>query len=291
MTTIAHPNLGTSSNYLNRYWTVEPIGLTGAPLYGVQYVYKDADVTGVEAQLKPYKYGTTTGWLASLGSGALYEQGTGTVNPGTNTITWTGLTSFSDFTGNGNGSPLPISLLEFNATPILEAVQLTWTTATETNNDYFTLERSKDAAQFDAIYQEDGAGNSNTIINYQWVDTNPYDGYNYYRLKQTDFDGVYSYSVVRVVNFNKPVVASGNWVNVYPNPITNSLIYLNFGTLESEKTTVSIFNLTGQIVWQNEISTRDHKTKELKIDNLSVGIYYIHIQNGNLIENQKILIK
>lgn len=294
MTVAAHPQIGTSTTYLARYWTVEPEGLTGTPSYGVSYVYKDADVAGaapVEANIKPYKYGNLTGWLAATGSGAQYEQGTGTVNPGTNTITWTGLSSFSDFTGNGNGTPLPISLLEFNAVPLIEAVELTWTTASETNNDYFTLERSKDAISFEAIHTEDGAGNSNQILNYRWVDTAPFDGYNYYRLKQTDFDGAYTYSIVKVVNFNAPESASGNWVNVYPNPVTNNLVYLNFGSLDESQVTVSLYNLTGQLVFSKTIAEVSNKTAELKIENVSSGLYYIHIQNGALIENRKILIK
>lgn len=291
MTTSAHPNLGSSTNYLSRYWTVEPIGLAGTPLYGVEYIYKDADVTGVEAQIKPFKHGTTTGWLAALGSGALYEQGTGSVNPGTNTITWTGLSSFSDFTGNGNGSPLPINLLEFNATPLVEAVELTWTTATETNNDFFTLERAKDALNFEVIHIEDGAGNSNQILNYSWIDTNPFDGYNYYRLKQTDFDGAYTYSMLRVVNFNIPESSSSNWVNVFPNPIINNKVYLNFGEIESEKVVVTFYNLTGQVVWQQKITAVSNKTSELKIEGVSHGLYYIHILNGSMVENKKIMIK
>jgi hypothetical protein len=291
MTTAAHPVIGSSTDYLSRYWTVEPIGLVGTPLYGVEYIYKDADVIGVEADLKPYKYGTTTGWLAALGSGAQYEQGTGTVNPGTNTINWTGLSSFSDFTGNGSGSPLPINLLRFIATPLVEAVELTWTTATETNNDYFTIERASDAIHFESIHIEDGAGNSNQILNYGWIDTNPFDGDNYYRLKQTDFDGSFTYSMVRVVNFNKPVNSSNNWVNVFPNPITNGIVYLNFGEIESDKVVISLYTLTGQVVWQQEIAAVSNKTSEVKFDGLSLGLYYIQIQNGNMIENKKIFIK
>jgi hypothetical protein len=291
MTTNAHPNLGSSSNYISRYWTVEPLNLTGIPSYGVEYIYKDADVTGVEAQLKPYKYGTNSGWIAAIGSGASYEQGTGVVNPGTNTITWTGLSSFSDFTGNGNGTPLPISLLEFNAVPLVEAVELTWVTATETNNDYFTLERAKDGINFEVIHIEDGAGNSNQILNYSWVDNNPFDGYNYYRLKQTDFDGNFTYSIVRVVNFSKPVSTNSNWVNVYPNPITNGLVFLNFGEINSDEVNVLLYNSTGQIVWESKVSAESNKTSELKIYGLSNGLYYLQIQNENLIEKMKILIK
>lgn len=82
MNVAAHPNLGSSTNYLTRYWSVNPINLAGTPSYAVSYIYKDADVVGVEANLKPFKYGTSTGWIAANGSGAVVEMGIGSVNPG-----------------------------------------------------------------------------------------------------------------------------------------------------------------------------------------------------------------
>ena len=137
--------------------------------------------------------------------------GVGTVNPGTRTITWDGLYSFSEFTSIGNGTPLPISLLDFNVRPVLNQVEITWTTASETNNDFFTVERSQDGREFIPIGVVDGAGNSNTILNYKLMDADPYVGISYYRLKQTDFDGKFEYIRKWVPEFDtlsycKPVV-------------------------------------------------------------------------------------
>jgi hypothetical protein len=203
VTAASHPNIGAPipTSYLNRYWTVEPQSISGPLNYNINFVYNDVDIVGIEANIKAYKY-NPAGWIAALGSGAQFEMGTANYAPGINQIAWSGLSTFSDFTGLGNGTPLPISLLDFNAYPVLEQVEIVWTTATEINNDYFTIERSKDGISFEELMKVQGAGNSNQILNYKELDSNPFEGTSFYRLKQTDFDGIYTYSDIRVVNFN-----------------------------------------------------------------------------------------
>lgn len=93
----------------------------------------------------------------------------------------------------GNGS-LPVELVSFDAQNEGPAVRLTWTTATEQNNDFFTLERSSDGLYFEPFATVNGAGNSSFTIDYNHLDEDPLSGLSYYRLKQTDFDGKFSYS-------------------------------------------------------------------------------------------------
>ena len=99
------------------------------------------------------------------------------------------------------GTPLPIELLTFSATPKESAVLLKWTTASETNNNFFTIERSSNGTEWTEIGSQKGAGNSSTILNYELYDFQPLLGVNYYRLKQTDFDREYTYSVIETVKF------------------------------------------------------------------------------------------
>jgi hypothetical protein len=296
MTTSVHPNIGSSTNYITRFWTMEPVNLAGTPGYDIQMVYKDADVIGTEASLVPIKYGSSTGWMAPTGFStfnnvAYSEIGVGSVNPATNTFTWTGLNSFSDFTGSGTGtSPLPISLIEFNAVPLLEAVELTWITATEINNDYFTIERSVDGFNFESIHIEQGAGNSNALLNYRWVDANPNIGMNYYRLKQTDFDGSFTYSQVRVVNFSSSVQPLTQWASFYPNPVLNGQVFLNLRDLETEQTTVRLFNAVGQEVKSELIYEKSGTILLLDLRELSSGVYFINITNGTKSVNERLVI-
>src|ERR1041385_9231891 len=94
-----------------------------------------------------------------------------------------------------------------------DAVELVWTTASEINNDYFSVERSEDAISYQVVGTVKGAGNSTQELYYSLKDQSPVRGINYYRLKQTDFDGHFKYSEVCSVSA-QPV----NGIKVYPNP-------------------------------------------------------------------------
>jgi hypothetical protein len=287
----AHPNIGTSTNYLSRYWQVEPSNFpTPQTGYGVTYQWAAADegTAPIPANLKPFKY-NPQGWIAANGSGAVFEMGTGTVNPGTRTITWNGLYSFSDFTGNGNGSPLPINLISFDVQPVMENVSVTWATASETNNDYFTVERSIDGINFNPIAEVDGAGNSNTILNYKVMDFEPYSGLSYYRLKQTDFDGKFEYSEIKAVQFAKPVVGQ-NW-SVYPNPSNLNGIFINIDKVENEMIDVSLVDITGKNVFREKIASNSKDGNYfIDLGNVSTGVYYMTVIDGSFTKTIKVVL-
>lgn len=101
-------------------------------------------------------------------------------------------------------SALPIELLSFDGISKESYNTLNWITASESNNDYFTLEKTNDGKTFNIVGTVNGAGNSNTKINYSFDDTNVNGEISYYRLKQTDFDGNYKYSDIISINNTKP---------------------------------------------------------------------------------------
>jgi hypothetical protein len=137
----------------------------------------------------------------------------------------TAFNSFSFFTlgrtlGSGK-NPLPIELFYFDATVVNNTVNLNWSTATEINNHYFTIEKSKEGLTFNPLQEVDSKavnGNSTTILNYKSNDPNPYAGATYYRLKQTDFNGNYTSSAIVSVTFD-----AQSFVSVFPNPASNNL--------------------------------------------------------------------
>jgi hypothetical protein len=284
-----HPMIGVpGSAYLTRYWSAEPLNFGGTYNYDVVYTYVDADVNGVEANLQPYKY-SAGNWVSSVGSGFPGTMGTSLINPGTNTINWSGLTTFSDFTGNGNGSPLPISLISFNAKPVLENVEVTWTTASETNNDYFTVERSRDGINFKAFAVLDGAGNSNEILNYEIMDFEPYEGLSYYRLKQTDFDGKFEYSDIKSVNFSKPVEGQ-NWT-VFPNPSDLNGINLVMGDIQNDLINIRLVDVTGKLVHNENVAMQAKGSQQfISFENISIGIYYLTVVDGNEVKTVKVVL-
>ena len=97
-----------------------------------------------------------------------------------------------------------------------------WTTATEINNDFFIVERLNKDGSFSSVDWVGGAGNSNQELEYNGFDRQPEYGINYYRLKQTDYNGTYTYSEVISVEYQPQFLD----VNLYPNPSDGSQITL-----------------------------------------------------------------
>lgn len=142
------------------------------------------------------------------------------------------------------GTPLPIELLSFTAHVNGSKVDIHWVTASEINNDYFTIERSRDLQKWELLINVEGAGNSSQILNYFDSDYSPYSGLSYYRLKQTDFDGNYTYSNIVPVKYEDN--AQGN-LSLFPNPIEGgNLLNVSFEDIEEEEVLVVLRDITGK---------------------------------------------
>lgn len=126
---------------------------------------------------------------------------------------------------SAGGIILPIELLSFGAQARPDRIDLRWTTGTEINNDYFTIERSRDLYGWEVLGHVQGAGNSSIPLSYSFNDTRPLDGVAYYRLKQTDFDGKFEYFRPIAVHYDlgmnglefKVVKQHSHWVIAVPN--------------------------------------------------------------------------
>ncbi len=169
--------------------------------------------------------------------GAASVSGTPTAGTLDNSV---GITAYSDSNPYTLGTidalnPLPIQLTAFTATLQNGVVALNWTTKSEINNNYFTLEKSTDGINWTAFAQVDAAGNSSVEINYRYVDEDPYLGVSYYRLKQTDFDLTATY-------FGPIAVQMVDDLSIFPNP-TSGVVYI---VGESNPERVQLFNLQGQ---------------------------------------------
>ncbi|MCX6290527.1 MAG: hypothetical protein NT126_02030, partial [Bacteroidetes bacterium] len=156
-------------------------------------------------------------WDIAAGKWQLPQLGTGSANK----VVITGNVIYNTTWALGSlNSPLPIELLKFDAYPKEQMVITDWSTASEINNDYFTLERSSNGLEFYEIGKIRGAGNSSVTLNYSFPDEHPLTGISYYRLKQTDFDGRFSYSPVVMISYKKD-----QKFYLYPNP-SKDIVYL-----------------------------------------------------------------
>ena len=177
---------------------------------------------------------------------------------------------------------LPISLIAFEGNLLDAEVFLSWSTATEINNDYFTIERSIDGENFSELAQIDGAGNSLEFINYEFVDDLQYLDLTtstlYYRLKQTDFDGQYTYSDIIAINIDR---SSGQISSISSAYIENDQLNLTFDNPISGKVEVELITMEGrQILYHSEF-LQFQKRLYKSVGFIPSGVYAVVLSYDN----------
>lgn len=177
--------------------------------------------------------------------------------------------------GASNGcSPLPIKLLDFSAKPAGNAVDIQWETATERDNDFFTILRSADLVNWEEIGEIPGSGNTNYKMVYGFTDADPIPGTSYYQLKQTDFNGVYEdFDPVSVYLEHQH---QGNAVAVYPNPAAGAF-ELKIRS-KGEEASVQVKDLSGKAVIEKHVKLMPGSDK-VKLDGtlLQKGVYVVNV--------------
>lgn len=192
---------------------------------------------------------------------------------------------------NPLGSSLPIELIIFNGRPDGFDTILEWITATETNNDYFEIERSEDGINWEYVKQIDGEGNSVSLKKYSFVDTNPNIPISYYRLKQVDFDGKYSFSNIIYVDF--VILERKKHITPTPNPIVkNEDISLIISGFLGDEILLILTDVYGKSHYQKVFMIYDNKTTVvIPNGNLPQGTYIITGSNRQELYMKKIIIK
>ncbi len=167
---------------------------------------------------------------------------------------------------------LPVHLLSFNAYAFNEKVNLTWTTVSEEDNDYFVIERSEDGNSFQEIGKVKAVGNSSVLLNYFFVDSITDNKTLYYRLKQIDYNGSSTYSSIKTVESEN---TAPSW-NVYPNP-SNGIYRISGNDLPENMEVVNIYGISRPIPME-EVEGNNF-TIDLKEE--VTGIYYLKIKLYN----------
>lgn len=186
-------------------------------------------------------------------------------------------------------STLPIELLNFNAVMKHKKVEITWSTASEKNNAYFTIERSRDAIDFEYFLNVNAAGNTTSVTNYEDIDHEPYDGISYYRLKQTDTNGKFSYSNTVAVNYD---LKDDEVIHIFPNPSTGK-INLVINGQENKQVSIAIIDAAGKELYQSFSRISENK-QVITIDmesRLSAGTYIVVVNSNGKEYRTKVIIK
>ena len=203
------------------------------------------------------------GWTVMKDSGSGWMLDGNCVESSTaDVVQRTDLSGFSRHATIQASNPLPIELLTFTGKALDEGNLLEWTTASEIENQGFTIESSMDAVTFFPIGELEGAGNSNVELDYEFLDRNALSGITYYRLLQTDFDGAQDHSHIVAIDRQEQDLE----IEAYPNPV-NDILHIR---IAEDRFSVDRFEITdyiGQIVWKEGNSTGE----------LSKSIYELNI--------------
>ncbi len=181
------------------------------------------------------------------------------------------ITGSSDSATVGCGLSLPITLVDFTVSPNKKGMIVAkWETMTEMNNDYFTLERSLDGGDWRFVAEVKGAGTTNKTSGYSAVDQNPLFGKSYYRLKQTDFNGEFTYSQIKSLTIDPN---NDSKVSIYPNPAAD-LITIQGG--QNELVNVKVFDAIGhEMTCIQSALNKDGTQIKMDVSSLNSGIYLI----------------
>ena len=231
--------------------------------------------------------GGTFGGTAPTGAGAVVDVGsandwwyTATGNTASdfeNASNWSSSISSVNITGATDGCDgfLPVSINSFTAKLMdSKTVSLDWSTASEENNTYFSIEHSTNGHDFADIDQVEGAINSSEIQYYSYYHKEAESGMNYYRLRQVDTDGTFSFSPIQAVR-----LASDAAIEVYPTLAKEEVqVFINEG-LDNEAT-VEIYNVLGRLLI-SEILERGATQTSIPVHNLQKGHYVVKLTNGS----------
>lgn len=289
---------------VDRFWIIDAEnigegmgGYAVQPRIEYQFKYGTAEISApnhiTEANLVAQRYNHTLDkwgdWL--YGVPAVIN------NPATNEVTiqiaqdastWTE-DMYPVWTLVDNSDPLPIELVRFVGECANGQIDLSWTTWTETNNDFFTVERSNNGTDWEIVDVIDGAGNSNEPISYEVKDDLPYGGTSYYRLRNTDFGGKVEYSDVLAVTCG----TDGNdfsFVNAYD--VDQSEVVVEFTSRENEDYTILLFDASGRRI-QDLAGTGFEGLNKVRMDvaDLARGIYIVNLSNGVHNYSKRVMLK
>ncbi|MEL6651693.1 MAG: T9SS type A sorting domain-containing protein [Bacteroidota bacterium] len=188
----------------------------------------------------------------------------------------------SDNSATFNSSAFPVEWLYFNAEAVSSsAAELTWATATESNNDFFQIEKSVDGELFEVIARVQAVGNSATTQEYDYLDKDFVANKVFYRLKQVDVDGKFTYAEVVEVNFD-PALNELQF-DLFPNPATTEVTLKALQSMEGTYR-VSIVDATGRKVWEG-VYKEDATSLVMPVQRFAEGIYAVYMVGPRLGSN------
>lgn len=182
---------------------------------------------------------------------------------------------------------LPVTFANLSARDLGGKVIINWSTASESGNEYFEVEHATTSGNFASVGEVAGAGDSQELINYDLVHDTPVVGTNFYRIKQVDFEGTYSYSGIIPVEV---ATVQSEAVTLFPNPSATGYFNLNVGSdWQVDNVSVSVLNAVGRRVmeWNQDVTA----TRQVMTTDLAAGIYLVRVEGGKRTSTKRLVIR
>jgi pimeloyl-ACP methyl ester carboxylesterase len=188
----------------------------------------------------------------------------------------------------GPGGVIPVRWVSFKGNRTSAGNQLTWTTATEENNSHYEVEHSTNGSVYTKLAAVNSSGNSSNLQAYQYLHGISTPGNHYYRIKQVDKDGNFTYTGVVLI---KILEKNSNSITIYPNPAKNT-VFIGFENIPALPYTIKMVSPLGQVLLTKTI-TQASNQEDLDISKLPKGLYYLHIADDKkrMLFNNKIVVQ
>jgi hypothetical protein len=289
-----------SLNAIDRFWVIDAIGYSTTPAvtYNFGYITAEANTNGgntltvANLQAEPWDQ-SASAWAGSpTGNFPIGTNATGaTVGSVSGVSLAAGLigsaNKYRSWTLVDNTNPLPVDLLNFSGTCLNNGININWSTASESNSSYFTLEKSYDAQKFDVLANISAAGNSRYKKNYTHFDDKE-NSTTYYRLSEIDKNG--DKKVFKIITVNACNEKENETANIFSPDNQNVIINLN--SFSEQTVNITGYDVTGRLIIQ-ETKQADAGYNNYQIAaNLAQGIYLFELKtNSNTIVKKVIITK
>lgn len=275
VTHTTHNGAENAQNTLDRYWVIQPVNYATFPTANISFRYRDSewDASGGSTNTITEALLSAQRWNPGLVN---WDAPSGADDAVNNEVNTAGAADFGIFTLASLASPLPVELISFSARLLDDAsVRTFWETASEFDNNYFTVQRSTDASHWTAVGMVD-AKNLMHGSGYFFDDQAPLSGTSYYRLMQTDLDGSTDYSQVVAIE-----ISNGNSFSysVFPNPF-DEYVQINLTGSRSEQLAIQLCDVSGRVLTSVSQSTASTGNIFEMPQQLAAGFYLLKLTDG-----------
>lgn len=269
-------SVNNSAYVIDRFWIIETSDYSTSPTSSMSFTYLESEISAAgntidESKLKAQRFNSIGGSWGDMLPIGVVDINTNTVND----ITVSPENFFRSWTLVDYSHPLPVELVSFDVSCQSYGRLISWQTATESNNNYFTIEKSYDTQHFSFFKRVNGSGNSASLINYSVTDEESYNGTVYYRILQTDYDGKF-----KIISLKSSNCQTDNFndFNAWAFQDDDGLV-VNVTIPKGENVQLNLYDGIGKLIYNSQLLLNDGTNRfVIPVNQLSTSIYLLKMK-------------